>query len=211
MAADRALLAERDAPPTLRLYRWNPWTLSLGYFQKESEFDLDALRAQGYGVVRRPTGGSAVFHAEELTFAIAVDEENPWIPRRVQDSYRVIHEAVQAGLRKLGVATRFRGGAGLPTDARGNGMCFYDSSCMDLVVDAAAGPRKIVGSAQRRSRGRILHHGSIVLRPNPVTPESGSVEMAAGAVDFAQAQRAIAAGFEESFKIRLRTEVLVER
>lgn len=206
MALDRALLAECGAPPTLRLYRWNPWTLSLGYFQKESEFDLDALRAQGYGVVRRPTGGSAVFHAEELTFAVAIDEDNPWIPRRVADSYRVLHEAVQDGLRRLGVATRFRGGSGLPTDARGNGMCFYDSSCMDLVIeDAAHGPRKIVGSAQRRSRGRILHHGSIVLRGNPVTPLVGSVEGAGGRFGVEEAQICIAAGFESVFSCAFST------
>lgn len=202
MALDRAMLADHGAPPTLRLYRWNPWTLSLGYFQKESDFDLEALRRQGYGIVRRPTGGSAVFHAEELTFALVLDEDNPWIPRRVPDSYRVIHEAVQTGLRKLGVATQFRGGASLATDARGNGLCFYDSSCMDLVVESASGPRKIVGSAQRRSRGRILHHGSIVLRPNPVTPEVGSVEGARGAFSPVEAERAIAAGFEEFLRIR---------
>ncbi len=199
MAIDRALLLSPSSPPTLRFYGWKPWALSLGYFQKESAFDLQKLREQGYEIVRRPTGGSAVFHAEELTFSLTMPGNNPWIPHRVPDSYCAIHKAIQIGLSKLGVDAKFRDEACLAATPRGKGFCFYDPAASDLLVNG----KKIVGSAQRRSRGRLLHHGSIVLRSNPITPEISSIENSGGHFDFTAAEKAMIAGFEEKFQIQL--------
>lgn len=156
MALDEALLLAADSPPVLRLYTWRPDTLSLGYFQRWGDVP-QAARAGA--VVRRMTGGSAIHHANELTFSVAADQAHPVFRGPTADSYRRIHGIVARALAAWGVAAATREEATVSSDARESAMCFHHSTPVDLVW---AG-RKGVGSAQRRTRGRVLHHGSIKL------------------------------------------------
>jgi lipoate-protein ligase A len=168
MAIDEAMLiahSEGKTPPTVRFYGWNPPTLSIGYFQKaEDEIDLQACEQQGIGFVRRPTGGRAVLHDRELTYSMIVSEEYPDMPSTVNEAYRVLSEGLVRGFRRLGLRAEMVN-LGMPEEkakyvsSAGSAACFDSPSWYELVVEG----RKIAGSAQTRSRGVILQHGSILL------------------------------------------------
>jgi lipoate-protein ligase A len=144
--------------------------VSIGYFQPLAAFaDLPGP------IVRRPTGGGAIHHAEEITFALALDAER--LPREVAASYELLHDAVAAALQAVGVPVvrLVRGAAPCAHRSANERWCFAAAGRHDLV---AADGRKLVGSAQRRlrrPRERILHHGSIVLRAAPLTPFTAAV------------------------------------
>lgn len=166
MAIDEAILtahSEGKVPPTVRFYGWNPATLSIGYFQKMQEVDFEALRSEGIGFVRRPTGGRAVLHDKELTYSIIVSESYPGIPRNVTEAYRVLSEGLLQGFRALGLGAEM---IQLATDeekekyaSAGSAACFDSPSWYELVVEG----RKIAGSAQVRQKDVVLQHGSILL------------------------------------------------
>lgn len=169
MAVDAAVLRAveaGEAPPTLRLYGWKPWCVSLGYFQRaERELDARALRARGWEVVTRPTGGRAVLHADELTYSIlARRDAAPWCATLAQ-SYDHIGAAWAAALDGFGL-DMVRGNPAPPArDASGDRPalpCFASSARAEL----AFGGRKVVGSAQRRTRDAFVQHGSIPLAPD---------------------------------------------
>ncbi len=106
MALDAAILAAVDAgeaPPTLRLYGFAPPALSLGYGQPDDEVDFEACRRLGIEVVRRPTGGRAVLHDRDLTYALVVPSSDPRFPPSVSGSYQVVAEALRDALSALGV------------------------------------------------------------------------------------------------------------
>lgn len=167
MALDEALLnwhSEGLIPPVIRFYEWAPATLSIGYFQKvERDIDLEAVRASNLGFVRRPTGGRAVLHDQEITYSVIVSESHPKMPETVTEAYRVISEGLLEGFRDLGLEAYFsvpdteekRADLKKPKSA----VCFDAPSWYELVV---AG-KKIAGSAQTRQKGVILQHGAILL------------------------------------------------
>lgn len=167
MALDEALLnwhSEGIIPPVIRFYGWNPATLSIGYFQKaEKEIDLAAVKSQGLGFVRRPTGGRGVLHEHELTYSVIVSESHPKMPASVTEAYRVISEGILRGFHQLGLEAYFavpktmeeRQALKSPHSA----VCFDAPSWYELVVEG----RKVAGSAQTRQKGVILQHGSILL------------------------------------------------
>jgi lipoate-protein ligase A len=168
MAIDEAVLiahSEGKAPPTLRFYGWEPATLSIGYFQKaEDEVDLQALAEKKIGFVRRPTGGRAVLHDQELTYSMIVSEDYPGIPRTVTEAYRVLSEGLLFGFRTLGLQAEMVNLASEEEKnkyaaAAGSAACFDSPSWYELVVEG----RKAAGSAQTRQKGVVLQHGSILL------------------------------------------------
>lgn len=178
LAVDDALLVEGGDVPVLRLYTWKPAGLSLGYFQRLE--DVPAARTPGLTVVRRFTGGGAIHHAHELTFAIAAPVSDPLYRGPVADSYCRVHDALAAALLEFGVEAALRCGSEVESDRSGTGMCFHDSTAQDLVWTGPAGDRrKGVGSAQRRSRGRVLHHGSIKLAHDSLEPGVATVGLGA--------------------------------
>jgi len=160
MGLDEALAlscARGEGAPILRLYTWDPPTVSVGYAQSlVGEVDLEACRRLGFGVVRRPTGGRAVLHQHEVTYAVAFPE-GLLGPGGIQQDYRRISEGLIRGLRRLGVAADLS--RGTPGRRPVGGVCFLATSRFELAV---AG-RKLVGSAQRRLRGAVLQHGSLLL------------------------------------------------
>ena len=114
MALDHALARAAgagQAPPTLRLYRWRPECLSLGYFQPWAEADAAACAAAGVDLVRRPTGGRAILHADELTYSLSAPADHPGLAGRILDSYRAISAVLLAGLAHLGVAAEWAASA----------------------------------------------------------------------------------------------------
>jgi lipoyl(octanoyl) transferase len=182
MARDEALAAAHASgatPPTLRLYRWRPACLSLGRFQRSAAIDRAACARERVEIVRRPSGGRALLHADELTYAVIARADHPLIAGgSVVDSYRLISAALLAGLRRLGVTaelTPARRGDKRPTTndqrptisklvSRWSAACFDAPSSYELTVDG----RKLAGSAQTRRDGVLLQHGAI-----PLTPHAG--------------------------------------
>ncbi|MEK8130500.1 biotin/lipoate A/B protein ligase family protein [Paenibacillus filicis] len=167
MAVDEAILtahSEGLAPPTVRFYGWSPATLSIGYFQKaKDEIDFGALKREGYGFVRRATGGRAVLHDQELTYSMIVSESYPGIPRSVTEAYRILSQGLLLGFRRLGLAADMVQLASPEEQEKyasmGSAACFDSPSWYELVVEG----RKIAGSAQTRAKGVVLQHGSILL------------------------------------------------
>ncbi len=178
LATDEALLQSADPRAVLRLYAWSPAALSLGHFQPLEGFDLAAAAAAGAVVVRRPTGGGAIHHDRELTFCIAARPGHDGYPADVVEAYVLVHDILREALSALGAEVAPHGGsAPLSTRPRDATLCFMDHTALDLLDRAG---RKVVGSAQRRTGGRVLHHGSLPLEVPALTPGSGSVSLAAG-------------------------------
>ncbi len=167
MAIDEAIFLEnqqRPTIPTLRLYGWQTPTISLGMFQNiEMEINLKACRSHCIDVVRRITGGKAVFHAAELTYCVVGREEDPNFPPGILGRYRAISEAVSAALSRFGVQAEMK--KDKRQDGRDDlkGFCFSVPSQYELLV----GNKKICGSAQARSKGSFLQHGSLLIDFNP--------------------------------------------
>jgi lipoyl(octanoyl) transferase len=168
MAIDEAMIIaqhEGRIPPTVRFYNWLPGTLSVGYFQKAGkEVDFTAIQRHGIGFVRRPTGGRAVLHDREVTYSLVVPESYSGLPAHVEEGYRMLSEGLLYGFRRLGLEAEMTGGYSLagqetPQAARlsRSAACFDSPSRYELTVEG----RKIAGSAQMRSRGVVLQHGSI--------------------------------------------------
>lgn len=164
MAIDEAILeahAAGQVPPTLRFYGWNPPAVSIGYFQRlQGEVDLDTCRRLGIEAVRRPTGGRAVLHEDELTYSVVISQD--LLPGDVIHTYRVLCQGLLDGIRRLDVPVDMAmPHAGRPArlEAESSAACFNSPSWYELEVDG----RKVVGSAQVRTGGVILQHGSILL------------------------------------------------
>jgi lipoate-protein ligase A len=162
MAVDEALVGAVDAgnsPSVLRLYRWQPPCLSLGFSQPHQAADAAFCAAHGVDVVRRPTGGRAVLHHLELTYSVLAPLGRGPFSRELQAAYRAICGALVAGLRRLEVPAEVsgeaEGGHIGPTRAI---PCFIGPAAGEVVAQG----RKLVGSAMRRVGGSILQHGSIL-------------------------------------------------
>ncbi|MBM7645102.1 lipoate-protein ligase A [Scopulibacillus daqui] len=160
MALDEALLdwhSQGLIPPAVRFYGWDPPGFSVGYFQKtKGKIDYEAVEKHGYELVRRPTGGRAVLHDNELTYSVIVSENHDMMPKSVSQAYRVISKGLLEGYKKLGIKAEFsipEGKLGMT----GSAVCFDEASWYELIVDG----KKAAGSAQTRQKGVILQHGSI--------------------------------------------------
>ena len=174
MAADERLAVEADRRGTMlvRIYGWTTTTVSLGAFQRFG--DAHAVpEIAGVPLVRRPSGGGAIVHGSDLTYAAAVPRSHPW-GASAQSLYDALHGAMADELASLGVGARAFRQIDEPRVDRGNEQeffCFDRRSSGDLVVDhgaaSAAADSKIMGSAQRRLVGVVLQHGSLLLRGNP--------------------------------------------
>lgn len=160
MARDRAVWRAREEgeteSPFLRLYAWSPRALSLGFHQPAADVELDHFQRREIEVVRRPTGGAAVLHADEITYALSAPLGVAGLGRSVHEIYDAVAGALVDALRELGVRAEC-GGAGRPEGF----ACFGAAGGHEITVDG----RKLVGSAQRRGRAAFLQHGSILTGP----------------------------------------------
>ncbi len=168
MALDEALLERVAADPSaaiLRIYGWLEPTLSLGYFQSRNLIERED-RWREVAVVRRPTGGGALWHDHEVTYAIVIPKQHP-LARHTNDLYRAVHSEIATLLAAHGVSADRRGSSGGEASDEKPFLCFADRDDNDVV----AGPVKLVGSAQRRRAGAVLQHGSLLLEQSATTPE----------------------------------------
>jgi lipoate-protein ligase A len=164
MQRDTALLAAHspDAAPVLRLYSWTPPAVSVGWMQRsEALLDLEACRAAGIDVVRRPTGGRAILHAEEITYAIVATTSDRRFGTNLAAAHACIGRCLAAGLRTLGVDATLSRPELDPERRLLRQPCFVSPGRAELLVDG----RKLLGSAQRRTATAFLQHGSLLVGP----------------------------------------------
>ena len=146
MAIDEAickLRSENKSPNTIRIYRWKPSAVSIGYFQLvDQEVNLEACKKMGVDVVRRMTGGGAVYHSYEgeVTYSIIINQDHPKVPDDIIKSYEVICSGIVVALENLGIKAKFK-----------------------PINDIDVNGRKISGNAQTRRWGVIVQHGTILL------------------------------------------------
>ena len=163
MAVDEAILESayrEQSPPALRLYAWDPPCLSLGYAQPFSDVDLDALARHGWELVRRPTGGRAILHTDELTYSVTGPANEPRLAGSVLESYQVLSQALLAALHRLSIPAEAREKPLVAPGADPKGpVCFEVPSNYEITV----GDKKLVGSAQARRKQSVLQHGSLPL------------------------------------------------
>ena len=165
MAIDEALMLMRRKAglDTLRLYMWSPTGVSIGRKQDASSVvDLDAVNRLGFKLVRRPTGGGALLHAEggELTYSVVLGDSHPLAGLDVESSAARIAEGVARALRKLGLDARVAGESAL---SGYGGVCYMARGSSDVLVMG----RKVSGSAQKRMAGALLQHGTILIDFSP--------------------------------------------
>lgn len=167
MQFDEALarsLQEGGSTPSLRIFRWKPWAISLGYNQGAAEINANRCREEGIDIVRRPTGGRAILHAEELTYSVVMYAGR----KGILQVYNEISSALVRGLRLFGVdATLQRSQPNFSEEYKHPSSipCFTSSARYEIEWQG----RKLVGSAQRRfadgTRDVVLQHGSILCGP----------------------------------------------
>ncbi|MGQ0636031.1 MAG: lipoate--protein ligase family protein [Planctomycetaceae bacterium] len=158
MALDEVLLGDalHHGRCNLRLYRWRKPTVSLGHFQPVlPETMPPALRK--LPVVRRLSGGGAIVHDQELTYSCTLPPDHP-LSRTPRSAYDVLHDAIIASLAEIGIVARRR--ATFEPARQEEFLCFGRGDPSDILI---AG-QKVVGSAQRRRKGAVLQHGSLILR-----------------------------------------------
>lgn len=222
MAVDAAILeavVDGASPPTLRFYSWSPPCLSLGRNQPLSDADLVACRALGVDSVRRPSGGRAILHTDELTYSVALLQADPRATGDVAESYRRLSEGLLSGLRSLDVEVVQVAAQSRPTHGV-TPVCFDTPSDYEIT----AGGRKLVGSAQWRARGGILQHGSLPLygdlarivdvlslddaqragQREAVHTQAATLQAVLGhRLDFTAVALAVAQGFAQALNVRL--------
>ena len=214
MAIDEVLLklnAEGKSPNTIRFWRWLPSTVSIGCFQSiEREVDLEVAKRYGVDVVRRITGGGAVFHDHggELTYSVVCKQGD--VPDDIIESYRLICGGLVQGFDQLGLRAEFNP----VNDVLGNG-------------------KKISGSAQTRRWGSVLQHGTMLISPDvrrmfellKVSPEKISDKFIASVFErvttverelgrkpsFEEVREAMIKGFGKSLDIELVENKLTNR
>jgi lipoate-protein ligase A len=223
MAVDEAItmaIAEGLVPPTLRFYAWAPPCVSMGRNQKYAEVDAARCAERGYGIVRRPTGGRAILHTDELTYSLIASPEHPLMAGLVLDSYLRLSAGLVAGLARLGIAAEPAPGTNRPGPDV-SAACFEVPSAYEIV----AGTRKMLGSAQARRSRSVLQHGSLpltgdltrvvdclafedevqreTLRRSLQGHAATAEELAGRPISYEEAEAAMIAGFSEALDIEL--------
>ena len=204
MGFDESLLVHLpQIGPTLRFYGWNPPAVSIGYFQSmEEEVNVKKARQLGVDLIRRITGGGAVYHKYEVTYSITL----PQMKGNILESYRVIDNGIIKALRKLGLNAQHQG-----------------------INDIAVNEKKISGNAQTRKYGGLLQHGTILMEINAEemfqilrVPEEKLKDKAVNNVKhrvtslkkegitagFEELQKYLASGFEEALNAKLYEDTL---
>jgi lipoyl(octanoyl) transferase len=189
MAADEVLLEAAEAGvASLRFYGWAEPTLSLGYFQPSGDRLADPLLA-GLPWVRRATGGAALVHHHEVTYALALPAGRPW--QAAGESWVCrFHHLITAALTPTGAKTR----AVVCGEEKRLGpvLCFLHQTPGDLLAESA----KVVGSAQRKRKGALLQHGGILLARSEFAPQlPGLAELAGVRFTAGDVAKLVADGF----------------
>jgi lipoate-protein ligase A len=161
MAIDESILrhiGQGESLSTLRLYSWKPACLSLGQAQPFSDVDIQRLGEHGWDLVRRPTGGRAILHIDEITYSVIAPTDEPHVAGSILESYNRLAQALLQAVKSLGLPVEMKEdpGAALKT---ANPICFEVPSTYELTVEG----KKLIGSAQARRKEGVLQHGSLPL------------------------------------------------
>ncbi len=163
MAIDESLFHEtikNRKYPTIRFYSSYPAAVSIGYFQDiRKEVNIEKCYRDGIDVVRRITGGKAVFHSNEITYCVAAGDQEKIFPSDISGTYKVISKCIARGLAYLGIRADLAEGGRVGAGEELKSCCFSVPSKNELLVEG----RKICGNAQVRRRGGFLQHGSLLL------------------------------------------------
>jgi len=165
MALDEAIaitVRQDLSPPTLRIYGWNRPSLSIGCFQKSGDVDTAYCRDNDIHIVRRPTGGRAVLHNDEITYSFSVKTQTGLFSKGLLDSYKKISTALVFALSKVGLSPHSRIQKPKPKSKIQNSephnpLCFESISYGEVSVNNT----KVIGSAQKRWVDGLLQQGSI--------------------------------------------------
>ena len=225
MAVDEAILEAHLAgliPPTLRLYQFSPPAVSFGYAQKTDEALIKSIQAKGFDVVRRPTGGRAVLHYGDLTYAFicstrgAPVAEHILVSESIVNAYKQICQALILSLGFLGLEVTL---GNSKSNYRNKDDCFLATTIGDLQFQG----NKIIGSAQLRRRHGVLQHGSIILNQpqslmqelignsKPLKHHANLFEEASKNYSITALEQTLIKGFEQTFNCQfLPTELTAQ-
>lgn len=159
MAVDEAIaqfVREGISPPTLRLYGWKNQAVSIGCFQKITDINLPHCRMKNMAVVRRPTGGRALLHGEELTYSFSSGKSKPFSDS-LAETYRLLSAAFHMAFDKVGIHATVREKRESPDVLGRSPLCFGSTSYGEIVYEG----KKIIGSAQKRWNNGFLQQGSV--------------------------------------------------
>jgi len=162
MAVDESILehiGRGESLPTLRLYAWQPPCLSLGHAQPFADVDVHRLNERDWDVVRRPTGGRAILHTDELTYSITAPNDEPRVAGSILESYNRLAGALLQAVKSLGLPVEMKQDSGV-SHGTPNPVCFEVPSAYEIT---AGGGKKLIGSAQARRKEGVLQHGSLPL------------------------------------------------
>jgi lipoate-protein ligase A len=162
MAVDEALMDSAGqglSIPCLRLYSWEPPCLSIGYAQPFLDVDQSKLKQFGWDWVRRPTGGRAILHTDELTYSVVAPISEPRFSGGVLESYQRLSKALLAALHSLALPAEAHPIHQAGSNQANAPVCFEVPSNYEIVV---AG-KKLIGSAQARRKDGVLQHGTLPL------------------------------------------------
>lgn len=185
MARDEALLHDESVrPAALRIYGWDPPTISLGCFQRHALLAELPRELRGLAVVRRCTGGGAILHDREITYCLVADESVAQARQAPVALYRLAHECWRAALSEVALRTELAPDSWpMPSPRAGPFFCFERPGRTDLLLDG----RKVLGSAQRRTGGRVLQHGSLIVERRYAAHPGGEL----GSADPARLEAAV--------------------
>jgi lipoyl(octanoyl) transferase len=243
MAVDEAIMIAHKnglVPPTIRFYQWSPPAVSLGYFQDlKKEINVKVCQEIGIDIVRRPTGGKAVLHDQELTYSFIIKENDPLVNDSILETYKKISGGIIRGLSYLGIKAELvplrdkleNNLLGRSDKARIHhldfkSICFSVPSQYEVQVEG----KKIVGSAQVRKGGVVLQHGSLLIKlekdklfsvfnfPSVQIREklkskfkaTSLEEILKRKINFSELSNILPRGFEEEFGVRLIESKLTE-
>ncbi len=163
MAIDRAILEyiNKTGKVVFRVYGWHPYCISLGFRQSKNIINHRKCSEDSIDIVQRPTGGRAVFHAQEVTYSVVIPQTSCFYSSGIQQIYRMISQGLARGVQKLGIPAELQKNK---IDLRSH----YRKSISVNCFSAAAGSevmvagKKLIGSAQRHLEQGVLQHGSIL-------------------------------------------------
>jgi len=219
MAIDEAIL--EAVTPTLRVYAWDPPCLSLGFSQSARDVDRKGCSERGWEIVRRPTGGQAILHVDELTYSVCASQSEARVAGGIVESYGRLVAGLLAGLELLGLRSARAESDGAQQEGGSGPACFAGPARYEVTVDG----RKLVGSAQSRRLGGVLQHGTLPLKGDigrildglafddsaerlaarsHLNRRALTLETALGRrVEYAQVAEAMAAGFAQALNLKL--------
>jgi len=163
MAVDFFMARNHLDKPIFRIYRWKPYCISLGYHQKLDEINIKKCNKDGIDIVRRETGGRAVYHSEEITYSMIIPKTSEFYSDSILEVYNKISNILVKTLKLSGIKGAELESGKAPDfkelyKEKISSVCFSSTSTYEVVVNG----KKLVGSAQKRLKDSVLQHGSIL-------------------------------------------------